>query len=293
MLDEIAIVVVRGIGLGSIFAVMAMGFNLVYNSSGILNFAQGNLFILGGFAAFTLLGSSASAGWWLLGLPVAAALIALVFLFQGWLTLLPLRDSTKQESWLISTMAFSIIVGAVLLLTQGPFERNVPSVFPGIQLLGMQVPSAYGLAFAAMIVWYAALKWFLSRTLTGLAISALSQDVEAARAAGLRVRRLQLLSFVISGLVVGSAGFIAAPVVSISATSGVLYLVNGFIATVVGGMGSNLGALIAGPLVGISAMIATYQFGGEYQNLVSLLLLVGILLLRPQGLLGRSSARRV
>ena len=131
------------------------------------------------------------------------------------------------------------------------------------------------------------------RTLTGLAISALSQDLEAARAAGLRVRRLQLLSFAVSGLVVGSAGFVAAPLMSISADTGSRYVINGFVAAVIGGMGNNLGAMVGGALVGIVSMMAVYVVGGEYQGLVTLLLLVAMLVIRPEGIFGRATARRV
>src|ERR1019366_7352224 len=98
-------------------------------------------------------------------------------------------------------------------------------------------------------------------TVTGLAISALSQDFDAARAAGLRVRRLQVLAFAISGLILGSAGFVAAPVITIAPAAGLQYVVNGFIAAVIGGMGSNTGALFGGPIVGVISMVATYQVG--------------------------------
>ncbi len=107
------------------------------------------------------------------------------------------------------------------------------------------------------------------------------------------MRRLQILAFAISGAIVGSAGFVAAPVMSISADSGIIYVLNGFIAAVIGGLGSNTGALIGGPLVGVVSMYAAYRFGGQFQNVVSLALLIGVLMLRPQGLFGRTQARRV
>jgi branched-chain amino acid transport system permease protein len=115
----------------------------------------------------------------------------------------------------------------------------------------------------------------------------------AARAAGLKVRRLQLLAFGISGLIVGSAGYIAAPIITLASDSAVSYVLNGFVALVIGGVASNTGALIAGPLVGVAAMLATFKVGGEFQGLVSMLILVTILLIRPQGIFGDTAARRV
>ncbi len=292
MLSEIAIIAVRGIAIGSIFAIIAMSFNIVHGATGILNFAQGNMFVLGGFAAF-FLASQADLGWWLLMLPLTGILVAALVTFQGWITLLPLRSAAEQDSWIISTMAVSIILGAILMSTQGPVAYTVSSVGPSFRVFGVRTPGAYALAIGAMLFWFFALRFFLRKTLLGLAISAISQDLDAARAAGLPVRRLQLIAFAISGLIVGTAGFLVAPVISVSPDAGMRYVLNGFVATVVGGVGSNLGTLIGGPLVGVVSMLTAYKIGGSYQDLASLLVLVVILMVRPQGLFGRTTARRV
>ncbi|MCW5721153.1 MAG: branched-chain amino acid ABC transporter permease [Devosia sp.] len=292
MLSEIIIVVVRGIAIGSIFSIIAMSFNIVHNATGIFNFAQGNIFILGGFGAYILANQVGLETWIPMLIVVSLAIAALVAL-QGWITLLPLRSSVEQDSWLISTVSISVIIAAVMLLTQGPFAFTVLGPTPSFRLLGSKTPGAYGLAIGAMVVWFLVLRFFLRRTFTGLAISALSQDFDAARAAGLPVRRLQLIAFAISGLVVGSVGFLVAPVISVSPDSGMRYVLNGFVAAVVGGIGNNTGTLIGGPLVGVIAMLTAYKFGGAYQDLASLIVLVVILMLWPQGLFGRAAARRV
>lgn len=292
MLSEIAIIVVRGIAIGSIFAMIAMSFNIVHGATGILNFAQGNMFVLGGFGAF-FLANEAGVAWWILMLPVVGILVGLLVAVQGWITLLPLRSSVEQDSWLISTVAVSVIIAAVLLITQGPFTYTVQGVVPSFRVLGVRTPGAYALSIGCMVFWFIALRLFLKHTFLGLAISALSQDFDAARAAGLPVRRLQLIAFAISGLMVGTAGFLVAPVISVASDAGLRYVLNGFVAAVVGGVGSNLGTLIGGPLVGVVTMLTAYKIGGAYQDLASLLVLVAILMLRPQGLFGRVSARRV
>ena len=212
---------------------------------------------------------------------------------QGYVTLLPLRSSVEQHSWLITTLAVSVIIGAVILIAQGPHALSVKSPFPNFSLLGTQTPTPYraGGRAGARLVRRAPLVPHAHDT--GLAMSAIAQDLEAARAAGIRVRRLQVYAFAISGAIVGSAGFVAAPVMSISADSGIIYVVNGFIAAVIGGLGSNTGALIGGPLVGVASMYAAFQYGGQFQNAVSLALLIAVLMVRPQGLFGRTSARRV
>lgn len=292
MLSEIAIIVVRGIAIGSIFAMIAMSFNIVHGATGILNFAQGNMFVLGGFGAF-FLANETGVAWWLLMLPLTGILIAGLVALQGWITLLPLRSSVEQDSWLISTVAVSVIIAAVLMITQGPFAYTVQGVVPSFRILGVRTPGAYALSIGCMLFWFVALRVFLRHTFVGLAISALSQDFDAARAAGLPVRRLQIVAFAISGLMVGTAGFLVAPVISVASDAGLRYVLNGFVAAVVGGIGSNLGTLIGGPLVGVVTMLTAYRIGGAYQDLASLFVLVAILMLRPQGIFGRVSARRV
>lgn len=292
MLYEVAIIVIRGIAIGSIFAMIAMSFNIVHGATGILNFAQGNMLILGAFGAY-FLANDVGLAWWLFMLPMVGMLLAALLAFQGWITLLPLRMSAEQDSWLISTVAVSVIIGAVLMITQGPFAYNVQGPVPSVRIMGVRTPGAYMLAIACMLLWFFAMRLFLRRTMLGLAISALSQDYDAARAAGLPVRRLQILAFAISGLMIGTAGFLVAPVISVASDAGLRYVLNGFVAAVVGGVGSNLGTLIGGPLVGVVTMLTAYRIGGAYQDLASLLLLIVILMFRPQGLFGRSSARRV
>lgn len=292
MLSEILIIAVRGVAIGSIFAMIAMSFNIVHGATGILNFAQGIMLVLGAYGAY-FLANGLGLGQWLAMLIVTGVLIAALLAFQGWITLLPLRSSVEQDSWIISTVAVSVIVGALLLITQGPFAYSVKGIVPPFKIFGVRTPGAYGLAIGCMVFWFLALRWFSRKTYLGLAISALSQDFDAARAAGLPVRRLQLVAFAISGLMVGTAGFLVAPVISVSSDAGLRYVLNGFVAAVVGGIGSNLGTLIGGPLVGVVTMLTAYRIGGAYQDLASLLVLVAILMLRPQGLFGRTSARRV
>ncbi len=292
-MDEVVIILARGIGTGAVFALVAMSFNVIYNASGILNFAQGHMLILGGIVGFLFFAPDDGVLLWIVLIPVAAGLLAALMAVQGYVTLLPLRSSVEQHSWLITTLAVSVIISAIILLVKGPFAITVRSPFPNFPLLGTRTPSAYALAPVLAGACYFGLRWFHSRTLTGLAMSALAQDIDAARAGGIRVRRLQVLSFAISGAILGAAGFVTASVLAISPSTPINYVLNGFIAGVVGGLGNNAGALIGGPLLGAAAMLAAYEFGGEFQNLVSLAILVAVLMVRPQGLFGRAAARRV
>ena len=292
-MEDLGIILLRGLGMGAVSALVAMSLNVIHRSSAILNFAQGGMMVVGGLLAAGVLAGNAGPGLWLFMLPVAALALAALMALQGYVTLLPLRSSVEQHSWLVTTLAASVVISAVILLLQGDRELSIPSPLPPVTLFGVRTPAPYLLAIALALFWYVALRLFHRRTLTGLSLSAIAQDLDAARAAGLRVRRLQVLAFAIGGLIVGSAGFLAAPVLAIANDSGVVYSTNGFVAAVVGGLGNDAGALAGGALVGITSIYAAYTYGGEFQNLVTLGLLVAVLMLRPEGLFGTPAARRV
>ena len=295
MIDELLFIAIRGIGAGALFGLVAMSFNIVHSSSTVLNFAQGNMLVLGGLGAllFAKNGMAVPPWTWVALLACTTVALGLLVAAQGYITLVPLGYSADAHSWLITTMAVSVIIGAVMLITIGPYSATVDSPLRGALVFDMYIPSAYFFAIGLLVLWFFLLRWFLNRTLPGLAISALSQDFDAARAAGLKVRRLQVLAFGISGLIVGSAGFAAAPVITIAPEAGLKYVINGFTASVIGGIGNNNGALVGGPIVGLISAFAAYKLGGEFESLVLILVLVGMLLVRPQGIFGAASARRV
>lgn len=292
-MEELTIILVRGLGLGAMYALLAMSLNAIHRATGIFNFAQGMLFVVGGIIAALAMPTTPNPYMWIALLPVAAAVLALAMAAQGYMTLLPLHSSVEQHSWLVSTLAVSVLIGAVILLIQGNNQVLTTSQFPSFPLFGTRTPAPYILTIVAALLWYAALRWFHSRTLTGLSISAIAQDLEAACAAGLRVRRLQVLAFGISGLIVGTAGFISAPIVALANDSGLAYVTNGFVAAVVGGIGNDTGALLGGALVGVISMYAAFVYGGEFQNVVTLGLLVAVLMIRPEGIFGTPAARKV
>ena len=293
MLDEFILIAIRGIGLGAIYALLAIGLNVIYNASHILNFAQGSMFVLGGLIGIYSSGTDYGTAGWAAMLVVSGVALSLLMTFQGWITLLPLRQSTQQHSWLITTLAFSIIISAVLFLTQGPWSSQYSGTVPYIVVRGFRTPVTFVVLPIIAVVWYLLLRWFSARTLTGLALSAISQDLDAAAAAGLKIKRLQILAFSISGLVAGSAGFAAAPIISVAPDSGIRYVIAGFVAAVVGGMGSMFGALVASAIIGCLAMFAVYSFGGQYEGFVSLIILSLVLFVRPSGIFGSHAARRV
>lgn len=291
--QELLLICIRGLGQGAIFALVAMAFNVVSNSSGVLNFANGVLLTLGGIVTYLLLPANVGVGMWLAVGLLAALALAIITGFQGYMTLLPLRSSVEQDSWLVTTMAMSVIVSALIHILGGSLTFAVPAALPDLIVANTHMPAAYVVAMAAAICCYAGLEAFYRFRPVGLAMSAIAQDLDAARSAGIRVRRIQVISFLISGFILGIAGFVGAPVFNLSAETGEGFLLNGFTAAVVGGMGSNAGAVIGGALVGLTSMLAAYLFGGLFQDAVSLGVLILVLMIRPEGIFGLAAARRV
>jgi branched-chain amino acid transport system permease protein len=291
--EELGITIVRGIGEGSVYALVAMSMNVIFNASGILNLAQGEFVLLGGLFALLFLPTDPGTAVWVgVGVAVAAG-VAIMMAFQGWVTLLPLRSSVEQHSWLVTTLAAAVIIGSLVLILQGPDPIVVSNPFGTFDFLGISHPILYPILAGLAILTFALLRVFQARTLLGLTMNALRQDLEAARAAGASVRRLQIASFAIAGLIVGATGFFGAPVLGLSQASGITFALNGFIAAVIGGLGNQLGALIAGPALGMISVLAIFVVGGEFKQAAALAVLIAVLLVKPEGVFGQPAARRV
>ena len=294
-MDELLIIVVRGVGIGSLYGLIAIALNVAYNATGVLNFAQGQLLVLAGVMTYLWVPHGTGVAdpvWWLAFIVVILAM-ALAGAVQGLVTLLPMRRKGGSHSWVPTTIAASVIIGALLILWIGPQVVHVPNYFGSVPVAGSTVPGAYLLLFVAMILIWAGLRWYQRKSLTGLALSAVSQDLDAARTAGVPTMRLQLFSFALAAGITAIAGFLGGSVIEVADSSGLHYTTFGFVVAVVGGIGNNVGAVIAGPLFGILLMFVTYQFGGGLQVVAALAVVIVVLMLKPEGIFGRPHARRV
>src|SRR5688572_8565294 len=152
-LDEFLFIAVRGIGAGALFGLIAMSFNIVHNSSHILNFAQGNMLVLGGLGAFLLTQSGIGLPEWIALLVLTAVVLAALLAVQGYITLLPLGYSAEAHSWLITTMAVSVMIGSLMLIMLGPYSATVDSPVRGMLMFNMYVPAPYFFSIGLLILW--------------------------------------------------------------------------------------------------------------------------------------------
>lgn len=283
-------VIVSGLAIGMVYAAVALVYNVMYSTSKVLSVTTGHIAMLGGvFGAYII----AALGWhWTLGL-LGAVLVGAAF---GWLTeVLAIRRvlaRSDEHLWLLSTLALATIVQHAVALWWGtepkPFPRLLPQDF-GAGLLDQKFWLPVGCA-ALMAL---GLELFYRRTMYGKVFIAMSEDPFAARARGISTDRIRLASYVLSGALGGIAGFAAGQLTFAFFALGHALTLSGFIALAVGGLGSNVGALIGGAALGLLSAFASYYFGGEYQQTIAVGLLMLVLLLKPEGLLGARNVRPV
>lgn len=295
MMEDLVIILVRGIGSGAVFALLAMSLNLIYNATGVLNFAQGQLLVVAGVLTYLWAPGGqgpASLGWWftLLAVVVAVSLIAAV---QGVITLIPLRSGHDHHSWIITTIAASIIMGALVVLSIGPRTVHVPNHFGSFSLVGANIPTVYAVLLVLAVAVHQLMRWYQRKSLSGLALSALSQDLDAARAAGVPTLRLQVFAFALAGAITAATAFLGGHVIEVSESQALHYVIFGFIVAVIGGIGNQTGSVLSGPVFGVVLMFAAFEAGGGVQVPTALALIVLVLMIKPQGIFGRPQARRV
>lgn len=276
---------VSGVTAGSIYALVALGFTLVFNATGIINFAQGQFVMLGGLIATTFANS--------LGWPLAAAVIASVLLTTAVgaamevLTIRPMRGRPVFTLIMI-TLGVSIVLETVALLGWGTDPIFLPS-FSGdapIAFFGATLQPQMLWVLGGMLVAMAALQAFYRYTMFGQAMLACSINPDAAASVGIDRGRMVLVAFSLAAALGALGGVLIAPITSTSYSVGLLMALKGFAAAIIGGMGSSLGAVVGGLGLGLVESLSTGLISSGYKDGLALGVLIAFLIFRPQGLLG-------
>jgi branched-chain amino acid transport system permease protein len=284
-------VAVNGVATGCIYALVALGLSLIYKSTEHVNFAQGDMSMLCGFIAFTF--------FQIIGLSVIFSFfisilssIALGLVMERLL----IRPAIRAPHFniFIITLGASIVMQSVagLLWTYDQFP--FPSLFPSkTYSLGFIRIDGISLGIMATTGFLMALLYFFFKhTKTGTAMRAVSQSQTAALLVGISVKRSFALTWAISGFISGIAALLIAPVIFLSTRLG-LVVINGFAAAILGGWGSIPGAVVGGIALGILENVAPYYFSSQVRNMIPFAVLVGVLILKPTGIMGEERKRRV
>jgi branched-chain amino acid transport system permease protein len=284
---------ISGVGLGSMYGLLALGFHVTHAVSNTVNFAQGSTMMLGAVLCFTF--------WVTLGWPIPIAVPLALVACAAWgvfVERVAVRPFVRRgsNSWLMATVALGIVLDNLVLFSFGKDPRGMPSGFLTanavsvagirIQLLQIVIP-VVGLALAL------GLHLFFRSSRSGKALLAVVQNADAARLMGVDTGRMISFAFALSGLLAGVAGILVAPLFTISSTMGTLFGIKAFAVAILGGIGNAWGVVLAGLIYGLAEALITALAGSTYTQIVTFTLVIVALVVRPSGLFGRAEARKV
>ncbi len=275
-----------GLTNGAIYALIALGFCVVHNTMGIVNFVQVDFVSLGGMLMFSAL--------FAVGLPMvpglllAVAGVALVAMLVERFGLRPARSS-HELVLIFMTVGLSIVLRGAMKLIWGKNRMAVPPLTPDepVRILGASVlPQALWILGLSMVA-IALLNWFFYRKSLGLSMRAVASNPTAAAVVGIAGGRVRLTSFALAGALGGLAGVLVTPITTLSYDVGVLLGLKGFAGAILGGFGSFPGAVIGGLGLGLLESLAAGYLSSAYKDVLAFVVLLLVLCLRPKGLLGK------
>jgi branched-chain amino acid transport system permease protein len=275
-----------GLTSGSIYALIAIGFCVVNNTMGIVNFVQVDFITLGGMLMFSAL--------FVLGVPLASGLllavagVALVAMLVERCGLRPCR-SENHLVLIFLTIGLSIILRGLIKLIWGKNRMALPPLTPDepIRIFGASVlPQALWILLLTLCA-IVLLTWFFYRTPLGLAMRAVASNPTAAAVVGIPAGRVRLTSYAIAGALGGLAGVLITPITTLNYDVGVLLGLKGFAAAILGGFGSFPGAILGGIGLGLLESLSAGYLSSAYKDVVAFVVLLAVLFVRPKGLLGK------
>jgi branched-chain amino acid transport system permease protein len=296
--------VVSGLAIGSIYALIAVGYAMIWKAMGILNFSQGQVFMLGGFFGLTglrLMGSPLTGT-----LPVIAGLsvfvggcAVVVALLTQSLVFSPLQKRTAKERFKVNMLVSTMAVGIILENAARLIWTSEPVGFPRIfgtrvfSFAGMTIPEQYVRIIGLAVILVVILHLVLHKTKMGQAMRAIAQDRETAALMGVNVRQ-GIYGTLAATYVLGAiAGLLVAPLLYVSFDYGPVFGLKGFTAAVVGGLGTVPGAILGGLILGVLENVGAGLIAPIYKNAIAFFILILMLLIKPSGLLGRRVVEKV
>lgn len=294
MFSEFVQLTVAGLAVGSIYALIALGFVLIYTSVNVVNFAQGDFAMIGAYFMVSL-EVGAHLSWWL-SLIIAVIATGIVGVVFQLLIYQPVRKRSRNFlPMMIATVGASVFLEQVFLLIYGPVPYQLPPIFAeqSVSLMGVHVYPQYLVIIVLTAVMVALLNWFLEHTRLGKQLQATAQDPDTARLMGIRVAWMAALTFAISTALGGLAGLLVAPVYTVTATMGSGIALKAFAAAIVGGFGSMKGAIVGGLGIGLIETYGATYISGSYRDAFPFIVLILFLIFRPSGLFGEKVSQKV
>jgi branched-chain amino acid transport system permease protein len=283
--------VLLGVLIGALYGLAAAGLSLVFGVLRVLNVAHGDIIMLGGYGAFwlfALLGLDPFVSL-LLVIPVSLGVGALLYraLFAS---VVRFPDETRIKNSLLVSFGLALSIHALAVRLWTADERSITTSYGGdvITLAGLAIPRMRLLSLAVAFGLIAIVHLLLTRWRWGHAIRATAEDWQAALLVGIDVRKAYLLAFAIGTALAGAAGSLVSVGYSISPSIGLEWTLKALIVVILAGLGSMMGTFLGGILLGVAEAASAAAFGGPYREVVGLVIVLAILVARPQGLFGRS-----
>jgi len=296
---------VNGLTIGSTYALIAIGYTMVYGIIGMINFAHGEVYMIGSYVAFIALAGLAMMGIHSLPILMTVAFVATIFVTSAYgysierCAYRPLRNSNRLIP-LISAIGMSIFLQNTVLLSQDSKDKSIPNLIPGSFSFGpggaeeVLISYMQVLVFVVTLVAMTLLTLFISRSRLGRACRACAEDIKMANLLGINTNNIIALTFVIgAALAAVAAVLLSMQYGVINPNAGFLVGLKAFTAAVLGGIGSIPGAMLGGLVLGVAEAFGADIFGDQYKDVVAFGLLVLVLLFRPTGILGRPEVEKV
>lgn len=285
-------IVSYGLAVGAVYALIGITYNVMFSASRVFSFTAGMLGMLGGVLGalfINKLGMNA-----MLAFVLVLAAGAVMGLITEILTVRPVLKSIEQHLYVLSTLAFALMIQQVTAIEFGTEAQPFPVLIPidPNSILGI-VDQKFWLPVLACIVTVLGLEFLYRRTLIGRAFLAIAEDSYAARALGLPETQLRMASYALAGVIGALAGFTGSQMLLAYFGNQAILNFYGFVPVALGGMGSNRGAVIGGLALGLFQQAANFLVGGIFAAVAVFAVFIVVLLFRPEGLAGASTARRV
>jgi branched-chain amino acid transport system permease protein len=291
--------IVNGLSLGSIYALIALGYTMVYGVLRLINFAHGDVYMLGAYAGYYLSRklkadepSIAAALLVMLGSMLICAVIGVVierFAYR------PVRRAARL-TLLITAIGVSLLIENAAQLVFGPDPKFFPSLAPHTDFLvaGVRVTSEQLTVITVSFLLMILLRFFIMKTRTGKAMRAVSFNLDAAKLMGISTDRIIAVTFALGSALAAAAGvLIGMQIPKIDPLMGIIYGLKAFVAAVLGGIGNVPGAVLGGLLIGTSEVMVVGYLSSTYRDAIAFGILILVLILRPQGILGRVQKEKV
>ncbi|MBW2411768.1 MAG: branched-chain amino acid ABC transporter permease [Deltaproteobacteria bacterium] len=290
--NQLAQYLITGLTVGSVYAMVAIGFNIIYNVTEIINLAQGEFVMLGGLIMVffhVALGFPL-----LLAFPSTIILVTLVGMVLHRFAIRPIRQPSVL-TLIIATIAASFIIkgAAMFIWGKDPFDLPAFSGRTPIHLLGAVIQPQYFWVGGFLVITVILLSIFFEKTIVGKAMSACADNPDAASLVGINVQRMILLSFSLSAAIGAVAGITVTPISLMEYDRGAMLAVKGFGAVVLGGLGSFPGAILGGLILGTIESFGAGLIHSGYKDAFALIVLLAVLFFRPSGLLGNVEISKI